>query len=236
MKNSWMPRHFFSRLHAASSSSVGVNAAFNSSSCSPCTCVTERNNQPWPKRSAPAWYRRSETTPRSIGIMSNREFSPSEAISKLKECQGKRGFHSGKRAVADEIHGALRWRICHANHITPMWPMRNGPISNAAYRALHGPVVRVRMTGRYWMAFGMSCTLDVAGRICRTIFGPPPRRVTGGCWSTNGVGSGNVWSLSWWKKPTAVAYSISRIVLMTPVSWSREKGKKRSRLLGKTPN
>jgi len=43
-----------------------------------------------------------------------------EAVSKLKKCQEKCDFHGDKKAVADEIRAALRWRACHANPISPI--------------------------------------------------------------------------------------------------------------------
>src|SRR3989442_10455120 len=49
-----------------------------------------------------------------------------EAVSKPQKCREKCDFHGCKRAVADEIHGALRWRACHASPIAPMSPMPNG--------------------------------------------------------------------------------------------------------------
>jgi hypothetical protein len=43
-----------------------------------------------------------------------------EAVSKLKKCQEKCDFHGDKKAVADEIRAALRWRACPANPISPI--------------------------------------------------------------------------------------------------------------------
>jgi hypothetical protein len=54
-----------------------------------------------------------------------------EAVSKLKKCQEKSDFHGWKRAVADEIHGALHWEACHGSRIAQMSPTLNGTELNA---------------------------------------------------------------------------------------------------------
>ena len=116
-----------------------------------------------------------------------------EVVSKLQKRQEKCDFQGCKRAVADEIHGALRWRACHASRIAPMLPTPNGIGSNVWFP---GPLVRAapaKMSGKCSMGFCMSCTRGAAGRTCRTTSARRPRLATGGCWSTNDVGSGNAW-------------------------------------------
>ena len=116
-----------------------------------------------------------------------------EVVSKLQKRQEKCDFQGCKRAVADEIHGALRWRACHASRIAPMLPTPNGIGSNVWFP---GPLVRAapaKMSGKCSMGFCMSCTRGAAGRTCRTTSARRPRLATGGCWSTNAVGSGNAW-------------------------------------------
>jgi len=159
-----------------------------------------------------------------------------EVVSKLQKRQEKCDFQGCKRAVADEIHGALRWRACHASRIAPMLPTPNGIGSNVWFP---GPLVRAapaKMSGKCSMGFCRSCTRGAAGRTCRTTSARRPRLATGGCWSTNAVGSGNAWWRTYWERLIVGACGTSRTVTMTPGWSSLKRGEHRGRVLRKTPD